>query len=140
MPPVVGPDVGAMLVIVGAGPNPVYVKPLVSEALCASLLVTVTVTAPAARAAVVAVIVVALTTVTPVAAVPPRLSVAPARKLVPVSVMAVPPLAGPDAGATPVIVGAGGRYAKPGLIEPFCPSVFVTLTLTEPACAQAWSR
>jgi hypothetical protein len=72
-------------------------------------LVTVTVTAPAAWEGVVAVIVVLLTTVTPVAGLPPMLTVAPAAKFVPVIVTAVPPVVGPDAGATLLTVGAGPR-------------------------------
>ena len=48
-----------------------------------------------------------LTTVTPVAAVPPRLTVAPARKFVPVIVTEVPPLAVPVLGKIEVTVGAG---------------------------------
>ena len=71
------------------------------------MLVTTTLTAPAARAAVVAVIDVLLTTVTPVAAVPPRLTVAPARNPVPVIVTAVPPAVVPLLGLTLVTVGAG---------------------------------
>jgi hypothetical protein len=59
------------------------------------------------RAAVVAVIDVLLTTVTPVAAVPPKLTVAPAKKFVPAIVTVVPPPAGPVLGATDVTVGAG---------------------------------
>ena len=54
------------------------------------------------------------TTVTPVAAVPPRLTVAPARKPVPAMVTAVPPLAVPELGVMAVTVGAG-------LPEPPCP-------------------
>jgi hypothetical protein len=54
----------------------------------------------------VAVIEVLLTTVTPVAAVPPTVTVAP-RNPVPVMVTAVPPLAVPDVGEIPVTVGAG---------------------------------
>ena len=42
-----------------------------------------------------------------VAAVPPKLTVAPARKPVPVMVTAVPPAAGPVLGAIEVTVGAG---------------------------------
>ena len=80
---------------------------MVSVPFCASVLVTTTLTAPAACAAVVAVIEVLLTTVTPVAAVPPRLTVAPARKPVPVIVTEVPPAAGPVLGVIEVIVGAG---------------------------------
>jgi hypothetical protein len=72
-------------------------------------LVTVTLTAPAACAGVVAVIVELLTTLTPVAALPPTLTVAPATKFVPVIVTAVPPVVGPDAGATLPTIGAGPR-------------------------------
>jgi hypothetical protein len=70
-------------------------------------LVTATVTAPAAWAGVVAVIDVLLTTFTPVAAVPPKLTVAPARKPVPVMVTAVPPVESPVFGEIEVTVGAG---------------------------------
>ena len=45
-------------------------------------------------------------TVTPVAAVPPKLTVAPDTKFVPVIVDPVPPPIGPVAGLTAVIVGA----------------------------------
>ena len=48
-----------------------------------------------------------LTTVTPVAAVPPRLTVAPDKKPVPVIVTAVPPLTEPEAGEIELTVGAG---------------------------------
>ena len=64
-------------------------------------------TALTACAGAVAVIDVLLTTVTPVAAVPPRLTVAPARKPVPVMVTGVPPAVVPEAGETPLTVGAG---------------------------------
>jgi hypothetical protein len=67
--------------------------------------VTVTVTAPAVPAGVVAVICVALTTTTLVAAVLPNVTVAPAAKLVPVMVTAVPPAVEPVFGLTPVTVG-----------------------------------
>jgi hypothetical protein len=67
--------------------------------------VTVTVTAPAACAGVVAVIEVLLTTTTLVAAVPPNDTVAPAEKLVPVIVTAVPPEVEPLFGETLVTVG-----------------------------------
>ena len=70
-------------------------------------MVTTTLTAPAACAAVVAVIDVLFTTVTPVAAVPPRLTVAPAKNPVPVIVTGVPPAVVPDVGVIPVTVGAG---------------------------------
>ena len=74
-------------------------------------------TAPAACAGVLAVMLVALTTVTPVAAVPPRLTVAPVKKPVPVMVTAVPPLVVPVAGDIAVTVGAGFVGASPVLGE-----------------------
>jgi hypothetical protein len=74
-------------------------------------LVTVTLTAPIVWAGVVAVIVVLLTTVTPVAALPPTLTVAPAVKFAPVMVTAVPPVIEPVLGDTPLIAG-GGTIAK----------------------------
>ena len=46
------------------------------------------------------------TTVTEMAAVPPKLTVAPVAKPVPVMVTAVPPVTGPDEGDTVSIVGA----------------------------------
>lgn len=48
-----------------------------------------------------------LTAVTPVAGVPPRVTVAPAWNPVPVMVTAVPPAAVPDEGEIPVSIGAG---------------------------------
>jgi hypothetical protein len=68
-------------------------------------LVTVTVTAPAVPAGVVAVIVVLFTTTTFVAALLPNFTVAPAEKLVPVIVTAVPPEVDPLFGLTLVTVG-----------------------------------
>jgi hypothetical protein len=70
-------------------------------------VVTLTAAAPAVPAGVVQVMVVALTTTTAVAALPPTVTVAPAMKFVPVSVIAVPPATGPAVGATLVKVGAG---------------------------------
>ena len=67
---------------------------------------TTTFTAPPACAGVVAVIDVLPATFTPVAAVPPRLTVAPARKPVPVMVTEVPPAADPVFGVIDVTVGA----------------------------------
>jgi hypothetical protein len=49
--------------------------------------------------------VVLLTTVTPVAAVPPKVTVAPAAKFVPVRVTDVPPANGPPLGLTLVTAG-----------------------------------
>src|SRR5437870_12051543 len=70
-------------------------------------VVTTSSTPLAAWAAVVAVSEVLLTTVTLVAAVPPRLIVAPAAKPVPVRVTAVPPLLVPELGEIALTVGAG---------------------------------
>ena len=61
-------------------------------------------------AAVVAVMVVSLTTVTPVAADPPKVTVAPLAKSVPVMVTTVPPAVGPLVGSTEVTVGTGPMY------------------------------
>jgi hypothetical protein len=69
------------------------------------LTVTINVTAPALPAGVVAVMVVLFTTATFVAAVPPKVTVAPAAKFVPVIVTAVPPVAGPLIGDTLLTVG-----------------------------------
>ena len=55
-----------------------------------------------------AVIDVAEFTTTPVAALPPKETVSPAAKFVPVTVTVVPPDAGPEAGETALTVGAGG--------------------------------
>jgi hypothetical protein len=108
VPPAAVPDAGEIAVSVGVGlDTAVKVNPWVNVPLCVSLLVTTTLTVPAACAGVVAVIDVLFTTVTPVAGVPPRITVAPARNPVPVRVTAVPPAAVPDAGETPVSVGGG---------------------------------
>src|SRR5512135_2762018 len=103
VPPTAKPLVGAIAVTVGGVTK---VKPPASVPLCVSVLVTTTSTAPAACAAVVAWIVVALVTLTPVAARPPMVTVAPARKPVPVMVTAVPPAVDPADGATALTVGA----------------------------------
>ena len=70
-------------------------------------MVTMTFTAPAAWAGVVAVIDVLLARVTLVAGAPPRLTVPPERKPVPVIVIRVPPLVVPVLGVTEVMLGAG---------------------------------
>ena len=67
--------------------------------------VTSTVPDPAGEAAVIDV---AELTVTPVAAAPPKETVSPAAKFVPVTVTAVPPDADPEAGETALTVGGGG--------------------------------
>ena len=71
-----------------------------------------------------------LTTLTPVAAVPPTETVAPERKPVPEIVIAVPPVAEPLDGATPLTVGAafGGGLPPPLLLPPHAPSTRVRLT------------
>ena len=78
-----------------------------------SEFVTTTVTPPAAWEGVVAVIEVLLATVTPVAAFPPKLTVAPEAKFVPVIVTPVPPRVDPESGDTDATVGAGPE------LEPF---------------------
>ena len=81
-------------------------------------------TAPAACAGVVAVIEVLPATFTLVAAVPPTVTVAPARKPVPVIVIAVPPFAVPEVGAIDVTVGAG--------LPPPCPlALKVAICITQ---------
>src|SRR5437879_6142782 len=93
---------------------------------------------PAACAGVVALICVALTTPTPVAALPPTATVAVASKLVPVMVMAVPPAVGPEVGLTASTVGGGGAtYVNwsLGSVALDCPPI-VTMTSARPA---AWA-
>lgn len=80
--------------------------PPVFAAAWLSGLVTTTSTTPPARAGVTAVICVALATTTPVAAVPPKDTAAPAAKPVPIKVTVVPPAVVPEVGATEVSVGA----------------------------------
>src|ERR1041384_3925069 len=88
-------------------PDDEYIYPLLSVPFCESVLVTTTSTVPATCADVVAVIEVELTTVTLVAAAPPKLTLAPDKKPVPVIVTDVPPLVLPDIGEIAVTVGAG---------------------------------
>ena len=88
-------------------------NPPANVPLWVSGLVTATTTVPAACAGVMAVIVVLLRTVTPVAGLPPTVAVAPATKLFPLIVMAVPPVVRPVFGDTLLIVGAGNTYVKP---------------------------
>jgi len=68
--------------------------------------VTATFTAPAAWAGATAVSDVALAMATLVAATPPKVTVAPATKFVPVIVTVVPPVIRPEFGVTLVTVGA----------------------------------
>jgi len=107
VPPPTAPVVGVIEATVGAGLLPVYVNALVRLPERPVEFVTVTVTVPAAPAGVVTEMVVLFSTVTFVAAVAPKVTVAPATKLVPVMVTAVPPAVGPVAGPIPVTVGVG---------------------------------
>ena len=92
--------------VVGVEGVAIYLKPPLSVADCVSVLVTTTSCAPALPAGVVHVIEVADTKVTLVHAAPPTVTVAPARKLVPVIVIAVPPALVPELPETPETVGA----------------------------------
>src|SRR5438128_10964537 len=101
-------------------------------------MVTTTSTAPAAWAAVVAVSEVLLTTVTLVAAVPPRLTVAPAAKPVPVTVTAVPPLLVPELGEIALTVGAEAReVCESGGTAPYEPDVIMVTAFVAGAGAAA---
>ena len=106
--PAAGPVFGVTDVTVGAT---TYAKHELHVPLCVSELVTTTFTAPASCDVVVPVIVVALIVET-VRAEPPKDTVAPLRKPLPVMVTEVPPAAGPLVGATELTVGAGARYVK----------------------------
>ena len=92
-------------------------------------VVALTVTAPLPAGAT-AVIWVAELTVKLVAAVPPNFTAVAPVKFVPVMVTLVPPVAGPDVGARPVIVGAGTKVKVPTEVP--VPPPVVTLTVTEP--------
>lgn len=94
-------------------------------------MVTVTVTAPTLPAGVVAVMVVAFTTVTPVAAVLPNVTVSPATKFVPVIVTAVPPDVVPLLGDT-LLTEGDSTYVYPVVRLPLRFPVFVTVTVTAP--------
>ena len=88
-------------------------KPLARLPLSAPEFVTVTVTAPALPGGLVAVIWVPLVTTTFVAAAPPNATVAPAEKLVPVIVTAVPPAVDPLFGER--LITAGGALPITGV-------------------------
>src|SRR6185312_14806582 len=104
VPPPVGPELGETEVTVGL--VLVYVNPLERVALCPSVLVTTTLTVPVACAGVVAVMDALLTTVTFVAEVPHKVTVAPAAKLLPLMLTAVPALVGPEVGEIELTPGA----------------------------------
>ena len=138
VPPPVGPDVGTIDVTAGA--TALYVNWSAPEvADVPPDVVTVTSTVPVVNfAGEVAVTVVELTTLTPVAAVPPKLTVAPLMKFVPVIVTAVPPPDGPLFGLTPVTVGTPALYVNLSpATTPEVPPDVVTLTSTCPAASVA---
>ena len=83
-------------------------------------------------AGVVAVILLLSTTVTFVAATPPKLTVAPLRKFVPVIVTEVPPLLVPELGEMLLAVGAGLPKVNALFRVELCVSGLVTVTLTVP--------
>jgi hypothetical protein len=134
VPPAAGPEVGLSALTVGGATYVNWSPGFV--ALGCPLTVTTTSKVPAACTGVVAVTWVALTTLTPVAAVPPTVTVAPAAKFVPVIVMTVPPDAGPDVGLTAPTVG-GTTYvnwsAALGALD-WTPTV-TTTSATPAACA-----
>ena len=99
--PFVDPVVGLTVVIVGGVTN---VNALALVAVPPAV-VTDTFLAPASPAGVLAVMVVAFTTTTLVAATPFTCTLVAPVRLVPMIVNAVPPLLGPEAGLTEVMVG-----------------------------------
>lgn len=107
---------------------------MVSVPLWLSLLVTTTLAVPAECAGVVAVIEVPLTTVTPVAEVPPTLTPAPERKPAPVMVTDVPPAVVPEAGEILLMVGGGllVAYVNALVSVSLWPSLLLTTTLVAP--------
>ena len=102
------PLAGLIEATVGAAAA-VYVYAPTAVTSCASGFVTTTSTAPAVCAAVVAVSCVAPSNVTAVAAVPPKLTVPPLAKLVPVITTTVAPVELPLLGATSPIEGGAPR-------------------------------
>ncbi len=130
VPPRVEPEVGEIALTVGAA---TYVKRLFAAFVPAGV-VTSTLAVPAACTGVVAVIEVALTTVMPVADVPPIVNAVAPVKPVPVIVTLVPPRVEPEVGEIALTVG-GATYVK-RLLAAFVPPVVVTSTLAVPAaCA-----
>ena len=78
-----------------------------------SAFVTTTFAVPAEPAGVTQVIEVAEATATDAQAEPPMVTVAPARNPVPVTVIEVPPAAGPEVGETEATVGAATYVYRP---------------------------
>ena len=102
VPPPVDPLLGPTLLTVG---GTMYVNPFARLPLNPLLFITVTATAPALPVGVIAVIVVLFTTTTFVAAVAPKVTVAPEAKFVPVTVSGVPPAVEPVFGLTLLTLG-----------------------------------
>ena len=129
VPPQAGPEVGLMEVMVGTAPTTyVNVPDLVAVP---PAVVTATLLAPTVPAGVVAVMEVALTTTTLVAKAPPIFTLVAPVKLVPVMVIVVPPVVGPEVGLTFVIVGSGVMYVNALALVAVPPAV-VTATLLAP--------
>src|SRR5438270_1210785 len=77
-------------------------------------------------------------TATPVAGVPPTVTVAVASKPVPLIAIAVPPPVGPDVGVTPVTVGGGGAMYvnwSAGFVALVCAPTVTMTSATPAACA-----
>jgi hypothetical protein len=131
VPPVDGPLPGDTDPTVGKGvPKR---KPPASVPVPLSVFVTVTFPVLCAHAGVVAVIVVAFTTVMLVAAAQPIVTVAPARKSVPLIVTGVPPEGEPLSGVMLVTVGVDvAMDVKPLVSVAVPPSGFVTVIVTVP--------
>ena len=104
VPPQAGPEVGLMEVMVGTAPTTYVNAP--DLVAVPPAVVTATLLAPTVPAGVVAVIEVALTTTTLVAEAPPIFTLVALVKFVPVMVIVVPPVVGPDVGVTLLIVGS----------------------------------
>ena len=102
VPPVVGPEVGLTLAMVGAG---IILLKALTKLAVPPAVVTAMLLAPAVPAGVTAVIDVDDTTTTLVAATPPTVTLVAPVKLVPVMVMAVPPRVEPEVGLRLTMVG-----------------------------------
>ena len=104
VPPQAGPEVGLTFVIVGSGV--MYVNALALVAVPPAV-VTATLLAPVVPAGVLAVTEVLDITAMFVASMPPTVTLVAPVKLVPTTVMVVPPVVGPEVGLTLRMVGSG---------------------------------
>src|SRR5450830_673706 len=134
VPPVAGPEVGEMLVTVGAATYVNWSAALVALVPPGVVILTSTVPVPAGA---VAVICVALTTVMPVAAVAPKVTAVVPVKFVPLMVTLVPPVAGPEVGEILVTVGAATYVNWSAALVALVPPGVVILTSTVPVPAGA---